>query len=79
VFKGALCNLFSLLKHKNTILCLPSVLYSENRDSSGKKTPLQSVRRHWMWAFSHSSQLRRQTAVRSRPRWGWRACRWASL
>ncbi len=32
-----------------------------------------------MWAFAHSSQLRRRTAVRSRPRWGRRACRWASL
>ncbi len=32
-----------------------------------------------MWAFAHSSRLRRRTAVRSRPRWGWRACRWASL
>ncbi len=41
--------------------------------------PLQSARHHRMWAFAHSSQLRRRTAVRSRPRWGWRACRWASL
>ena len=32
-----------------------------------------------MWAFAHSSQLRRWTAVRSRPWWGRRACRWASL
>ncbi len=32
-----------------------------------------------MYAFSHSSWLRRRTAVRSRPRWGRRACRWASL
>ncbi len=59
--------------------CLPSALYSENRDSSVKRTPLQSARRHRMWAFAHSSRLRRQTAVRSRPRWGRRACRWASL
>ncbi len=59
--------------------CLPSALYSENRDSSVKKTPLQSARRHWMWAFAHSSRLRRWTAVRSRPRWVRRACRWASL
>ncbi len=44
-----------------------------------KRTPLQSARRHRMWAFAHSSWLRRQTAVRSRPRWGRRACRWASL
>ncbi len=57
--------------------CLPSALYSENRDSSMKRTPLQSARRHRMWAFAHSSQLRQRTAVRSRPRWG--ACRWASL
>ncbi len=59
--------------------CLPSALYSENRDSSVKRTPLQSARHHRMWAFAHSSRLRRQTAVRSRPRWGRRACRWASL
>ncbi len=32
-----------------------------------------------MWAFAHSIQLRRRTAVRLRPRWGWRACSWASL
>ncbi len=57
--------------------CLPSALYSENRDSSVKRTPLQ--RCHRMWAFAHSSRLRRRTAVRSRPRWGRRACRWASL
>ncbi len=31
-----------------------------------------------MWAFAHSSWLRQWTAVRSRPRWGQRACRWAS-
>ncbi len=58
---------------------LPSALYSENQDSSVKKTPLQSARRHWMWAFTHSSWLRWRTAVRWRPRWGRRACRWASL
>ncbi len=44
-----------------------------------KRTPLQSARRHRMWAFAHSSRLQRRTAVRSRPRWGLRACRWASL
>ncbi len=59
--------------------CLPSALYSENRDSSVKRTPLQSARHHRMWAFAHSSWLRWRTAVRSRPRWGQRACRWASL
>ncbi len=59
--------------------CLPSALYSENRDSSVKRTPLQSARCHRMWAFAHSSRLRRRTAVRLRPRWGRRACRWASL
>ncbi len=32
-----------------------------------------------MYAFSHSSRLRRRTAVRSRPGWGRPACRWASL
>ncbi len=60
-------------------LCLPFALYSENQDSSVKRTPLQSARRHRMWAFSQSSQLRRRTSGRSRPRWGWQACRWASL
>ncbi len=44
-----------------------------------KRTPLKSVRRHRMCAFAHSSQLWRWTVVRQRPRWGWRACRWASL
>ncbi len=34
---------------------------------------------HRMWAFAHSSQLRRRAAVRSRPRWRWRACSWPSL
>ncbi len=47
--------------------CLPSALYSENRDSSVKRTPLQSARRHRMWAFACSSRLRWRTAVRSRP------------
>ncbi len=32
-----------------------------------KKTPLQSARRHRMWAFAHSNRLRWWTAVRSRP------------
>ncbi len=32
--------------------CLPSALYSENRDSSVKRRPLQSARRHRMWAFA---------------------------
>ncbi len=59
--------------------CLPSALYSENRDSTVKRTPLQSASRHRMWAFANSSRLQRWMAVRSRPRWGWRACRWASL
>ncbi len=57
----------------------PSALYSENRDSSVKRTPLHSARRHRMWAFAHSSRLRWRTAVRPRSRWGWLACRWASL
>ncbi len=47
--------------------CLPSALYSENRDSSVKRTPLQNARRHRMWAFAHSSWLRWWTAVSSRP------------
>ncbi len=56
-----------------------SALYSENRDSSVKRSPLQSARRHRMWAFANSSRLRRRTAVRSNPRWGRQACKWASL
>ncbi len=56
-----------------------SALYSESRDSSVKWTPLQSARRHRMWAFAHSSRLRQRFAVRLRPRWGRRACRWAFL
>ncbi len=63
----------------HTRVCLPSALYSENWDSSVKGTPLQSARQHRMWAFANSSRLRWRTAVRSRPRWGRRACRWASL
>ncbi len=38
-----------------------------------KRKPLQSTRRNRMWAFARLSWLRRRTAVRSRPRWGWRA------
>ncbi len=67
------------LTHISPYMCLPSALYSENRDSSMKRTPLQNARRHRMWAFAHSSRLRWRTAVRSRPRWGRQACRWASL
>ncbi len=63
---------------RHTAVC-PSALYSENRDSSMKRTPLQNARCHRKWAFVHSSQLWHQTAVRSRPRWGWPACRWSSL
>ncbi len=51
----------------------------KKRDSSMKRPSLQSARRHRMWAFAHSSWLRQWTAVRSRPRWGRRAYRWASL
>ncbi len=40
--------------------CLPSALYSENRDSSVKRTPLQSAKCHRMWAFAHSSWLWRK-------------------
>lgn len=57
----------------------PSARYSEHQDSSMKRTLLQSARHHWRWAFAHSSQLRRQTAVRWRPWWGQRARRWTSL
>ncbi len=58
---------------------LPSALYSENQDSFVKRTPLQSARRHRMWAFAHSIRLRWRTAVRSIPRWGQWVGRWASL
>ncbi len=58
------------LTHTTPYTLSPSALYSENRDSSVKRTPLRSARRH-------RSQLRWQTAVRSRHRWGRRACRWA--
>ncbi len=59
--------------------CLPSASYSENRDSSMKRTPLQSARHHQMWVFSHSRWLRQRSTFRTRPRWGRQACRWASL
>ncbi len=36
------------LTHKRHTRCLPSALYSENRDSSVKRTPLQSARHHRM-------------------------------
>ncbi len=44
-----------------------SVICPVQWNSSVKRTPLQSARCHWMWAFAHSSRLRRRTAVRSRP------------
>ncbi len=44
--------------------CLPSALYIEYRDSSVKRTPLQSDRRHRIWAFAHSSWLQIRTAGR---------------
>ncbi len=59
--------------------CVPSTLYSENRDSSVKRTPFQSARCHRIWSFAHSSRLRWRTAVRSRTRWGWQTCRRAYL
>ncbi len=59
--------------------CLPSALYSENRDSSWREHLSKVPDDIRMWAFAHSRRLRRRTAVRSRPRWGRRACRWASL
>ena len=61
------------------IRCLSSALNSEFQDLSVKRTPLQSARRHWMWAFAHPSRLQWWTAVRLRPWWGWQACKWASL
>ncbi len=62
------------LQHSTPLVCMYLSMYS-----SVKRTPLQSARRHRMWAFSHSSRLWWRTAVRSRPRWGRQACRWASL
>ncbi len=56
----------------------PVQLISET-DSCVNRTPLQSVRCYRMWAFAHSSRFRQRTAVKSRPRWGRRACKWASL
>ncbi len=44
-----------------------SVICPVQWNSSVKRTPLQSARCHWMWAFAHSSRLRCRTAVRSRP------------
>lgn len=43
--------------------------------TSVNRTPLQCTRRHQMSVFALSSWLKRQTAVRSRPWWGPRACR----
>ncbi len=68
-----------LLTHTAPYMLSAICLYSENRDLSVKRISLQRARCHPMWAFAHSSQLRWRTAVRSRPRWGRRACRWASL
>ncbi len=45
----------------------------EKNTSSKCQTPLN------VSSKAHSSWLRRRTAVGSRPRWGRRACRWASL
>ncbi len=67
-------------RHKR---CPPSALYSENRDSSVKRTPLQSARCNRMWAFSHSSRLRWRTEVGSRPqwerRWVWCGYTWSAV
>ena len=57
----------------------PSARYSWNRDSSVKNTLVQHVSGHWRWASAHWSRLWRRTAVRSRPWWGQRARKWASL
>ncbi len=72
---GKKLSLSRLVQDRMLRRCLPE----GSRVSSHWWTPLQSARRHRMWAFSHSSRSRWRTAVRSRPRWGWRACRWASL
>ena len=44
-----------------------------------KLKQFQHASGHRRWAFAHWSRLRCQTAVRSRPWWGRRARRWASL
>ncbi len=44
------------LTHTTPYTLSASALYSENRDSSVKRTPLQSARRHRKWAFAHSSR-----------------------
>lgn len=59
--------------------CLPSALNSETWDFSMKRTRLQHTGNHQIWAFAHLSQLHSQTTVRSKPRWGRQACKWASL
>jgi hypothetical protein len=59
--------------------CLPSAWCSWNWDSSMKRTLLQCASDHQRWALAYWSGLRRPTAVRLRPCWGWRASRWASL
>ncbi len=72
---GKKLSLSRLVQDRMLRRCLPEGSW----ESSHWWTPLQSARCHRMWAFSHSSRSRWRTAVRSRPRWGWRACRWASL
>lgn len=47
--------------------CPPSALLVGNQDSSVKRTPLRSARRHRMWAFAQVGYDERRTAVRSRP------------
>ncbi len=59
--------------------CLQSALYSENRDSSVKRTPLQSARCNRMWAFATQVGYDDELQSGRDPRWGRRACRWASL
>ena len=44
-----------------------------------KSTLVQHASGHRRLAFANWSRLRRQTAIRSRPWWGRRTCRWASL
>ncbi len=53
--------------------------YSANRDSSMKRTPLKVPGAIKFEHLPTQVGLRWRTAVRSRPRWGWRAWRWASL
>lgn len=54
---------------------LSSAQQSANQVPSAETSSLHRNRHHWCWAFRHLCWLRRWTAVRSRPWWGWPALR----